>query len=60
LLGEVEDFIEFLIDKRRSAELEQIAVAYSWPPGLSKTARSIDDPTFVRHAQGEYGRREPF
>jgi len=60
LLREVEDFIEFLLEKRRRAELEQIAVAHGWPAGFSTTAGSIDDPTFVRYSQGEYETREPF
>lgn len=59
LRREVEDFVEFLLEKRRRAELEQIAVAHGWPPGFSRTAGSIDDPTFIRHPQGVYEQREP-
>ena len=30
-----------------------------WPPGwLEATAGSITDPTFVRHPQGEYEKRD--
>jgi Protein of unknown function (DUF2281) len=60
LRHEVEDFIEFLLEKRRRAELEQIAIAHGYPPGFSKTAGSIDDPTFLRHPQTEHQQREPF
>jgi hypothetical protein len=58
LQHEVEDFIEFLLEKRRRAELEQLAVAHGWPAGFSKTAGSIDDPSFRRHSQDEYAQRE--
>lgn len=57
LRHQVEDFVEFLLEKRRRAELEELAVAHGWPPGFSKTAGSIDDPTFVRHPQGEHEER---
>lgn len=54
LLHEVEDFVEFLLTKRQRAELEQTAVAQGWSPGfLAQTAGAIDDPTFIRHPQGE-------
>jgi hypothetical protein len=54
MLSEVEDFVEFLLKKRRRAELEQQAVAHGWPPGFfAQTAGSINDPSFVRHPQGE-------
>jgi hypothetical protein len=44
MLGEVEDFVEFLLEKRRRAELEQQAVAHGWPPGFfAQTAGSIPD-----------------
>jgi len=59
LRREVEDFVEFLLEKRRRAELEQIAVVHGWPSGFSRTAGSIDDPTFVRHPQGTYEERMP-
>src|SRR5689334_4281979 len=56
LQREVEDFVDFLLAKQRRAELaalEQQAVAHGWPPGFfTKTAGSIDDPTFVRQPQG--------
>jgi hypothetical protein len=60
LRREVEHFVEFMLDKQRRAELARIAVAHGWPPGFSQTAGSIDDPTFIRHPQGEYEVREPF
>lgn len=60
LQREVEDFVELLLEKRRRPELEQLAVTHGWPPGFSRTAGSIDDPTFVRHPQGEYEQRESF
>ena len=54
LQREVEDFVEFLLTKRRRAELEQAAVAHNWPVGfVAHTAGSIEDPTFIRHPQGE-------
>ena len=60
---EVEDFVEFLLAKQRRAELaalEHQAVAHGWPPGFfAQTAGSIDDPTFVRHPQGEPEKRQP-
>jgi hypothetical protein len=56
---EVEDFVEFLLEKRRRAALEQQAVAHGWPAGFAQTAGSIDDPTFVRHPQGELEERAP-
>lgn len=59
LRREVEDFVEFLLEKRRRAELEQIAVAHGWPPGWSRMAGSIDDPSFIRHPQGEAEQRDP-
>ena len=47
MLGEVEDFVEFLLEKRRRAELvelERRAVANGWPPGyFEQTAGSIPD-----------------
>lgn len=58
LRSEVEDFIEFLLEKRRRMELEEIAVAHGWPPGFSRTAGSINDPTFVRPSQGVSEQRE--
>lgn len=60
LQREVEDFIEFLLEKRRRAELEQIALAHGWSPDFARTAGSIADPTFVRHPQSEPDVREPF
>lgn len=59
LQREVEDFIEFLLEKRRRAELAQLAVAHGWPPDFAQTAGAIDDPTFIRHPQGEYEPRDP-
>ncbi|MEI8307699.1 MAG: DUF2281 domain-containing protein [Chloroflexales bacterium] len=59
LRREVEDFIEFLLEKRQRVELEQLAVAHGWPPGFSQTAGSINDPSFVRHPQGDLEQREP-
>lgn len=59
LQREVEDFIEFLIEKRRRAELSQLAVANGWPPEFVQTAGAVDAPTFIRHPQGEYERRDP-
>ncbi len=54
LRREVEDFVEFLLQKQRRAELDQLAVAHGWPRGfVAQTAGSIDDPTFVRQPQGE-------
>lgn len=54
LLSEVEDFVEFLLEKRRRSELEQQAVAHGWPSGFfTRTAGAIDDPSFVRPPQGE-------
>jgi hypothetical protein len=44
MLGEVEDFVEFLLEKRRRAELERQALAHGWPPGyFEQTAGSIPD-----------------
>jgi hypothetical protein len=61
LQREVEDFVEFLLAKQRRAELEQVAVAHGWPPGFfAQTAGSIDDPTFIRHPQGEPEERSSF
>ena len=59
LRREVEDFVEFLIEKRRRAALEQQAVMHGWPAGFAQTAGSIDDPTFVRHPQGKLEDRQP-
>jgi len=56
----VEKYIEVLLEQRRRAEREQIAVAHGWSPDFARTAGSIDDPTFVRHPQGEPEVREPF
>jgi hypothetical protein len=57
---EVEDFVEFLLAKQRRAELERAAAAHGWPPHfIAQTAGSIDDPTFIRHAQGEAEERPP-
>jgi hypothetical protein len=54
LQREVEDFVEFLLEKERRAELERTAVAHGWPAGfVSRTAASIEDPTFLRHPQGQ-------
>jgi hypothetical protein len=36
LQHEVEDFIDFLLEKRRRAELEQLAVAHGWTVSFSK------------------------
>jgi hypothetical protein len=59
LRREVEHFVEFMLDKQRRAEIERIAVAHGWPPGyFTNVIGSIDDPTFVRHPQGEYEQRE--
>ena len=58
--SEVRDFVEFLLEKRRRAELEQLAVTHGWPPRFfAHTVGAIDDPTFVRQPQGEYEQREP-
>jgi hypothetical protein len=54
---EVEDFIEFLLEKRRRVALEQQAIARGWPADFAQTAGSIDDPTFVRHPQRELEER---
>ncbi|MBX0330007.1 DUF2281 domain-containing protein [Oscillochloris sp. ZM17-4] len=60
LQSEVRDFVEFLIEKRRRADLDQLAVSHGWPPGFfSRTIGSIDDPTFARQPQGEPEQREP-
>ncbi|AUX27533.1 uncharacterized protein SOCEGT47_081270 [Sorangium cellulosum] len=33
--------------------------AHGWPPGwFERTAGTIEDPSFVRHPQGEYEARE--
>jgi hypothetical protein len=61
LQREVEDFVEFLLHKQRRMELEQQAVAHGWTAGFfEQTAGSIDDPTFMRHPQGEPEERSPF
>jgi hypothetical protein len=61
LQGEVRDFVEFLLQKRRRADLERLAAASGWPSGFfSHTIGSVDDPTFVRPPQGEVEQREPF
>jgi len=60
LQREVRDFVEFLLEKRRRAELEQRAVTHGWPPRFfADTVGAIDDPTFVRQPQGAYEQREP-
>jgi hypothetical protein len=57
---EVEDFVEFLLAKLRRAELDRMAVEHGWPPSFfDQTAGSIDDPTFIRHAQGDPEERPP-
>lgn len=61
LQSEVRDFVEFLLEKRRRVTLEQQAITNGWPPGFfAHTIGAIDDPTFVRHPQGELEQREPF
>jgi hypothetical protein len=61
LQSEVRDFVEFLLEKRRRADLEQLAVANGWPADFfAHTVGSIADPTFVRPPQGEAEQREPF
>lgn len=61
LQREVEDFVEFLLAKQRRAELEQRALTQGWPAGFfAQTAGSIDDPTFIRHPQGEPEERLTF
>lgn len=61
LQGEVRDFVEFLLEKRRRADLEHLAAANGWPTGFfSHTIGSIDDPTFVRPPQGAAEQRESF
>ena len=60
---EVEDFVQFLLEKRRRDEREkQKVIAHGWPPGFfEQTAGALaDDPTFIRHPQGEYEERENF
>jgi Protein of unknown function (DUF2281) len=60
LRREVEDFVEFLLHKRRRAALDDVATANGWPDGfIAATAGSIDDPSFVRHPQGEADERLP-
>jgi hypothetical protein len=44
LRREVEDFVEFLLEKHRRAEQEQQAIARSWPAGyFEQTAGSLPD-----------------
>ena len=56
---EVEDFVEFLLKKRRRVALEQQAVAHDWPASFAQTAGSINDPTFIRQPQGQLEKRAP-
>jgi hypothetical protein len=61
LKSEVRDFVEFLLEKQRRAELERLAVANGWPATFfSHTIGSIDDPTFVRPPQEAAEARESF
>jgi hypothetical protein len=61
LQSEVRDFVEFLLEKQRRAELERLAVANGWPVDFfAHTVASIDDPTFVRPPQGAAEQRDPF
>ena len=54
LHGEVRDFVEFLLEKRRRVEKN------GWPAGFfERTAGSITDPTFVRPPQGDTEIRLP-
>jgi hypothetical protein len=56
--AEVRDFVEFLLQKqRRTGDASPVAAAgQGWPPRFfEQTAGALaDDPTFTRHARGDY------
>lgn len=64
LAAEVQDYIEFLLEKRRHGQSANsvATLASAWPPGFFEQTAGVlaDDPTFVRPAQGTFEGRESF